>query len=283
MNDPSDSRRIPTPELQDLLVSILLDFRDLCDRHDVQFFLDAGTLLGAIRHEGWIPWDDDLDITMKREALERLQQIPEEAWTKADLKLLLPWRSPSATDIVRVIRPSQPIIRGEGRFGLHFPEWQHLCIDLFVIESCPSGVITYRLWRSLLRALQIANLTHHISYRGIFASNEKAIAKIAVTAVKVSSAILPSRLIQLFLYRLKALFRNELRHALPSHPPTYWKSAAPQGAFAVEEGVLFESESYLAPSSDSYLSYLYGPSYLQPPPPDDREPPSYHHAYRLED
>ena len=47
-------------------LEILQEIDKICTRHNIEYFADWGTLLGAVRHQGYIPWDDDLDIAMKR-------------------------------------------------------------------------------------------------------------------------------------------------------------------------------------------------------------------------
>lgn len=48
---------------------------DICERHNLQYFAEFGTLLGAIRHHGFIPWDDDIDILLKRSDYNKLLQV----------------------------------------------------------------------------------------------------------------------------------------------------------------------------------------------------------------
>ena len=54
-------------EIQFLLLNIAKAFRDICDRHGIPYVMLGGTMLGAVRHQGFIPWDDDMDFAVPRE------------------------------------------------------------------------------------------------------------------------------------------------------------------------------------------------------------------------
>lgn len=69
-------------QLHDVLLEMMCRFDTLCREHDIQYFLGGGTLLGAIRHGGFIPWDDDVDLMMTRENYDKLCTLPVEAFPK---------------------------------------------------------------------------------------------------------------------------------------------------------------------------------------------------------
>lgn len=72
-------KEIKNDELRTIQLDILQNVHDFCMKHDIKYTLAYGTLLGAVRHGGYIPWDDDIDIYVPREDYERLIRIfPEE-------------------------------------------------------------------------------------------------------------------------------------------------------------------------------------------------------------
>lgn len=62
-------------DLQLKSLEILVYFKEFCQQHDLHFLLYGGSCIGAIRHKGFIPWDDDIDVVMFREDFERLGRL----------------------------------------------------------------------------------------------------------------------------------------------------------------------------------------------------------------
>ncbi len=60
-------REIDLKEIKKRQLDLLILLKEFCDKHNIDYFLDCGTLLGAVRHKGFIPWDDDIDVGMTRD------------------------------------------------------------------------------------------------------------------------------------------------------------------------------------------------------------------------
>lgn len=85
MNETEDLKAIYNPEgselrtLQLKMLDILVVVTDICDKHNLPYWVSGGTLLGAVRHGGFIPWDDDIDIELLRpDYLKLLRILPKE-------------------------------------------------------------------------------------------------------------------------------------------------------------------------------------------------------------
>ena len=66
---------LPVGTIRDIEVDILRTFVEFCDKHNLRYFLAGGTLIGAVRHQGFVPWDDDMDVSMPRKDFERFREL----------------------------------------------------------------------------------------------------------------------------------------------------------------------------------------------------------------
>lgn len=66
----SDRKRLWNKQIE-----LIVEFDRVCKKYGIQWFAGYGTLLGAVRHEGFIPWDDDADVLIFRSDYEKLKQI----------------------------------------------------------------------------------------------------------------------------------------------------------------------------------------------------------------
>lgn len=128
----ADMNYLTTQEIRNELIEVLTSFDEFCRIHELRYSLYAGTLLGAVRHGGFIPWDDDLDVCMPRpdyiELLSLAASIPN------GYGLVLPesdgYSCPFCKYVNLGIAAQEPISAGvyEGR----------LWMDIFPVDGAPS-------------------------------------------------------------------------------------------------------------------------------------------------
>ena len=73
-------KRMTSDEIRKVQLDMLSAFHTFCEENNLRYFLDAGSLLGAIRHNGFIPWDDDIDLGMPRIDYERAISLGEDGF-----------------------------------------------------------------------------------------------------------------------------------------------------------------------------------------------------------
>ena len=68
-------KEITLHDMQQIELDLLIYLKNICDEHNLKYYLAYGTLIGAVRHQGFIPWDDDVDVMMPQEDYDKLVKI----------------------------------------------------------------------------------------------------------------------------------------------------------------------------------------------------------------
>jgi len=114
-----------------VLLDMYLSFAEVCEKHGLKFFLIGGSLLGAIRHNGFIPWDDDLDVGMMRDDYEKFLSLANEQFSDP-LFLQTPYTDPGYYVTWAKIRNTQTT--GITLYTNHRRFNQGLFLDIFPID-----------------------------------------------------------------------------------------------------------------------------------------------------
>jgi phosphorylcholine metabolism protein LicD len=71
----SETQIINITKSQQKMTRMLEIFNEICDKHNIKYFACGGTLIGAVRHQGFIPWDGDIDLNILEDDYEKLKKI----------------------------------------------------------------------------------------------------------------------------------------------------------------------------------------------------------------
>lgn len=135
-------------KLQLVQLEILEIIDRVCNEHNISYSLYAGTLLGAVRHQGFIPWDDDLDICMERSEYDRFLEVWGCAHPEGYL-LQNKDNTPTFTQSFSKIRKEHTaFVQYEWEAGRYHTG---IFVDIFPIDRMPEGMVKRRVfqWRCM--------------------------------------------------------------------------------------------------------------------------------------
>ena len=265
------AEEVSLKEMQQIGLEGLLLFRDICEKYKLRYFLAYGTLLGAIRHKGFIPWDDDVDILMPREDYKRFLSVSKKeensAWEilsyERDEGYWLPWAK--MCNKRTMILPSR----------FHSGRIYGVSIDIFPLDFFEVGTIEElkqirsSLMKEYLRKVQMLqpyamilpgriNRIKGLIKRLYFLTIGKKVGNIPEMLKECEKSV-PSTENGTY-----AMFIHDRARA-------YWRTDYFMHQPAKSSYATFEGERFCVPDdSDAVLKAIYGDDYMIPPPPEKR-------------
>lgn len=120
------------------MLEILKVVDDICTKHGIQYTLDGGTLIGAVRHGGFIPWDDDIDIALFRDDYDKLLKIMDTELSDEYYVLNLHKHEDCYFSITRVCLKGTKFQHPN---ALPYSFNEGICIDIFPLDNVPNSHI----------------------------------------------------------------------------------------------------------------------------------------------
>ena len=248
----------PLRQAQLVMLRLLKAFHAICEEHGLRYWLDAGTLLGAARHRGFIPWDDDVDVIMPRPDYLRFCAI-----AQAELPYDMFFQSPETDPGF-----SCPWVKIRDRFS-HldestgpYPYSQAIFIDIFPAVFETEREHRCRNFYSLLPPL--SKKPEYPSRSLPVKSNVKR-ALFSFLQIAFFGAVHQSLLRKAF---TRYTQRGERQWAY--EPPIRWRNRFPQDIVFPLKRIRFEDFDFWGPADhDRYLRDYFG-DYMTLPPPERR-------------
>lgn len=263
-----------------ILLILLTEFDRVCKKHQIPYFLICGSLLGAVRHHDFIPWDDDVDVAMTREAFNRFRKIAVKEWKNSDFEFVdynQVGRGAFLDYMSRVIYLKEEIpvnvfhkIQGKGRRDID----QHMPMDIYVLDKAPKDPKKFDRMVKIIQGLYGLGMGHRAYLNYSEYENTKPKMQKIIKRLTVTGKWIPLWLIELAYEKVRTWYRrledydyfqsNGWILCIPMRFKREW--------FAEGTEVEIHGQSFPAPKMyHEYLQFFYG-DYMKLPPKEKRKP-----------
>lgn len=255
-------KEVSREESKQIMLDILKDISSFCDKHSIRYYLAAGTLIGAIRHKGFIPWDDDIDIEIPRSDYNRFIELYRK---EGKYSVCAPLEKNSIYFYAKVY--DEKTVKYER--GVDYTRFQPLGIDIdiFPIDGQPDKEDEKRFIRQVKRRRILQRMLFH----SMFPLNADISFKSRI--VRIICHILPKNIICRLYINSATRYSFEYSSMAGFITPYEGydvKHRHRREVYSDRVKVQFEDGEYWAPIGyDEYLRDVYG-DYMQLPPVEKR-------------
>jgi lipopolysaccharide cholinephosphotransferase len=257
-------------ELQNLDLKIVINFKEICDKYDLKYYIIGGTLLGAIRHKGFIPWDDDIDLAMPRVDYEKFLELAEEELNPSYKINNFKTNPKYQYYITRIIDENNPII--EKRIG-NDTKNAFVSIDIFPIDGAPNSRLLRKIYYTKVmyhRALMSLCYRDSIDKERKRSRGEKMILSILekIPFEKLLNPNKQKKIIDSILKKQKISNSNNIGTIMGAYRT---REIVPKFYFGEGKNYQFQDIYLNGPEFyDEYLTHMYG-DYMVLPPKKERK------------